>query len=434
VSPTTIATISTSFQDDDFRLGLETVLGSCYRQAADIDEVLATVRRIADGDSDSWLHEWSRTAGSVWRAGVEAERAGCRVTALAHHRRAATYYAAALHRVLHSSEPERQLGLWRRQHACWERVVDLAAGERIVIPYEGSTLPGFFFPAPGAAGERRPVVVINNGSHEATSQMWAHTGAAASERGYHWMTFNGPGQQAALYKQGVMSRPDWEAVLTPVLEALLRRPDVDPQRVCVIGVGQGGYWVARALCFEHRFAAAVLDPGVVDVSSAWTDLLPGPMRTQLESRARGGFDRAIHLAELFSPALSARLRALAQPHGPENQSRYELFRTISRYRLGDEVARITTPLLITEPMDGRFWPGQSRQLHARLPGPKTLITFTSEHRGASHGEPPAAARRETGILDWLARQLSHVGRPPQRSPTPAAISDRSTHAADREAQ
>jgi predicted esterase YcpF (UPF0227 family) len=76
------------------------------------------------------------------------------------------------------------------------------------------------------------------------------------------MTFDDPASRPRLYEQGITSRPDWEAVLTPVLEALLRRPDVDPQRVCVIGVGQGGYWVARALCFEHRFAAAVLDPGV----------------------------------------------------------------------------------------------------------------------------------------------------------------------------
>ncbi|MGO9960536.1 MAG: hypothetical protein ACLP50_31945 [Solirubrobacteraceae bacterium] len=283
MSSTTIATISSGFRDDDFRLALETVLASCHRDAADVDEVLATVRRIAEADSDSWLREWTTTAGSVWRAGVAAEREGYGVTALAHHRRAATYYAAALRRVLHST-------------------------------------------------------------------------------------------------------------------------------------------------------AAVLDPGVLDFSSAWTDLLPGPMRTQLESRAREGFDRAMLLAELFSPALSGALRALAQPHGPETQSRYELFRTIARYRLGDEVARITTPLLITDPVCERFWPGQSRQLHDRLPGPKALIRLTSEHADASHDEPPAAARRETGTLEWLARQVSHVGQPPRRSATPAAISDPSTHAADREAR
>ena len=57
--------------------------------------------------------------------------------------------------------------------------------------------------------------MINNGSDGATSQMWVYGGAAASERGYHWMTFDGPGQQAALFEQNIPFRPDWEAVLSP---------------------------------------------------------------------------------------------------------------------------------------------------------------------------------------------------------------------------
>ena len=59
-------------------------------------------------------------------------------------------------------------------------------------------------------------MIMNNGSDGATSAMWGHGGAAASERGYHWMTFDGPGQQYALYEQGIPFRHDWEAVLTPV--------------------------------------------------------------------------------------------------------------------------------------------------------------------------------------------------------------------------
>ena len=162
--------------------------------------------------------------------------------------------------------------------AFWERVVDLSpvAGERLAIPYETTTLPGFFFPAPGTQpSEPRPLVVVNHGLDTPTSCAWAHGGAEAGMSGYHWMTFDGPGQQAALYEQGIACRPDWEAVLTPVLDALLVRPDVDPERVAVIGLGHGAYLVARALCFEHRFPAAIADPGIVDLGSSWIDLLPG---------------------------------------------------------------------------------------------------------------------------------------------------------------
>ena len=52
-----------SFEDHDFRVGLETVLAAAHRGAADAGEALATAERIADGDADSWVREWSATAG-----------------------------------------------------------------------------------------------------------------------------------------------------------------------------------------------------------------------------------------------------------------------------------------------------------------------------------------------------------------------------------
>ena len=306
------------FMDDDFQFGFEVALGATYRQSADVGEVLATAGRIIDGDGDSWLREWTATAGTVWTAAVQADRAGRRSSALAHYRRAATYYAAALYRVWHSSEPERRFDVWRRQRDCWERIVDLTPvpGERIAIGYEGTTLPGYFFRAPDALpGERRPLVIVNNGSDGATSQMWAMGGAAAGERGYHWMTFDGPGQQAALYEQHLPFRPDWEKVLTPVVDTMLNRPDVDPERVAVLGVSQAGYWVPRALAFEHRLAAAVVDPGVVDVSTSWQAPLSPAMRGRLDADDKEAFDREMQLAELFSPGTSATVRFRGEPYG-----------------------------------------------------------------------------------------------------------------------
>jgi hypothetical protein len=396
------------FGDEAFKLGLQAALAYCRHHTADAGEVLATASRIEDGDPNSWLDEWMGTAGAVWSAAAQAERSGRRDEALARYRRAATYYALAMDRIFHSSEPSRQLNIWRRQRACWERVVDLCTvpGERVDIPYEHTTLPGFFFPAADAVpGERRPLVVVSNGLDVPTSQMWACAGAAASERGYHWMTFDGPGQEAALYEQGIPSRPDWEAVLTPVLDMLLLRPDVDPQRVAVIGLGQGGYWVPRALCFEHRFAAAVADPGVVDVSTAWTGLLGEPMRAHLDGGRQEPFDRELHLVELFSPVLAATLNAREQPYGLNTGSRFKLFQAVSAYRLGDETSQITTPLLITCCERERCWHGQSQQLYDRLRGPRALIHFSAGDAADPHGELLGPALREKGIFDWLEQYM-----------------------------
>ena len=294
--------MTTQFADAEFQFGLEIALGAAYRQASDVGEALATAGRIADGDADSWVNEWTATAEVCQAAGAEAESAGRRVSALSYYRRAATYYATALYRFSGATDhsPERELELWRRQRACWERssISRPVPGERISIPYEDTTLEGFFFRAPDAApGERRPLVVMNNGSDGATSAMWLEGGAAAAERGYHWMTFDGPGQQAALYEQNIPFRHDWEAVLTPVLDAILPRPDVDEDHVALIGVSQAGYWVPRAIAFEHRFAAAVADGGIVDISAGWIKQLPEMMRKQLSDGERDAFDREMQVAE-----------------------------------------------------------------------------------------------------------------------------------------
>ena len=395
------------FQDREFQFAFERALGASYRRAADVGEALATAGRIADGDADSWLHEWTSTAGEVWVAAGHARRGGHRVTALSHFRRAATYYATALYLISHSSEPDRRLDIWRRQRACWEQILELSPvpGERISIAYEDTELPGFFFPASGAARNRRPLVVVVNGSYQATSEMWAQAGAAAAERGYHWLTFDGPGQQATLFERRILFRPDWEAVLTPVLDAMLGRPDVDPGRVAVVGVGQGGYWVARALAFEHRFAAAVVDPGIVDVVTAWTDRLPADMRRQLNDRRQSAFDREMHLAELFAPAATETIRFHGEPYGHNGGSTFRLFVTIAGYHLGDEIRRIDTPLLITESDGEQLWPGQSRELYERLRGRKEMVTFTAHEGAGGHCEPLAQALREARIFDWLEQFL-----------------------------
>jgi hypothetical protein len=396
------------FSSDDWRFSLEIVLGGTYRGVSDAGEILSTASRITDGDADSWVAEWCETAGRIWAAAQDAEEGGHRESALSHYRRAGAYYDTALAMIAFSSERDRELALWRRQRECWDRVVDLlpVPGERLQIPYEGTALPGYFFRAPDAApGQPRPIVVINNGSDGATADMWRYGGAAAAERGYHWMTFDGPGQQAALFELGIPFRPDWEAVLTPVLDALIPREDVDSERIAVIGISQGGYWVPRALAFEHRFAAAVVDPGAVDVSAAWLRALPDTMRDQLERGERETFDREMHLAEMFSPELQGRLDWRGTPYGVTSGSRYDLFRTAMSYRLGDEVREITTSLLITDPDEEQFWPGQSQELLGLLPGRAELARFTVEEGAGRHCEPMGSAVRDARIFDWLAAYL-----------------------------
>jgi dipeptidyl aminopeptidase/acylaminoacyl peptidase len=56
-------------------------------------------------------------------------------------------------------------------------------------------------------------------------------------------------------------RPDWEAVIGPVVDFALTRPEVDPDRIALMGISLGGYLAPRAASAEPRIAACIADPG-----------------------------------------------------------------------------------------------------------------------------------------------------------------------------
>jgi alpha-beta hydrolase superfamily lysophospholipase len=95
-----------------------------------------------------------------------------------------------------------------------------------VIPYGDTVLHGYFYRAAngGGDGTARPTMVLHNGFDGSAEEMHSNGAAAGSERGYHVLTFDGPGQPAARHLDGLVFRPDWENVVTPVLDWVMARP------------------------------------------------------------------------------------------------------------------------------------------------------------------------------------------------------------------
>jgi hypothetical protein len=114
----------------------------------------------------------------------------------------------------------------------------------------------------------------------------------------------------------------------------------------------------------------------------------------------------MHLAELFSPTTAATLRFRGEPYGADQNSRYELYHAVCAYRLGNELQEIDTPLLITDPQDEQFRPGQSQQRYDRAPGARQLLPFASTEGANRHREPLACALRDALIFDWLDSYLA----------------------------
>ena len=387
------------FTDEDFEFATRTLLGGVFAGAADVGEVLATADRIRDGNGRSWVDGWSATAERLL-----AEDGSVASTA-ARSLRAANYLATATGAADRTGEDGLFASLWERHRRAWDAFVDATdlAVERLEIPYEGTTLPGYLFRS-GAADDPRPTLVYNNGSDGSVVGAWVRGISGALARGWNAMTFDGPGQNAALVRQGLHFRPDWEHVVTSVVDSLSARPDVDPQRLALVGASQGGYWVPRAVAFEHRVAAAVADPGVVDVAAVMLAHLPHHLVRLFDAGEREVFDKEMAMGLRLAPRLQAVLTWRMRPYG--SSSPFDFLTAARAYTLPEDVvARIACPVLVTDPEHEQFWPGQSRRLYDLLPGPKELVRFRTDEGADGHCEPLAVGLRGERLLDWLEQQL-----------------------------
>jgi hypothetical protein len=379
----------------------QVILGGCHYGAADAGEILAAVERIPGGDFENWYRQWIQTAERLEGIAASCLSSGYPVSARRAFLRAASYFSTAAVFIDGTDDPSRGVEAWKRHLACWEKFCSLLdpPAEKVAIPYEGTAMPGWFFTPPG--GGRRAMIIFNNGSDGPTCGMWTCGVAGALERGYCALVFDGPGQNSMLWLHGVPSRPDWEKVITPMVDFLLARDDVDPERIALSGISQGGYWILRALAFERRIAAGIADPGVMDVSTAFLRQLPPEMLGLLDSGEKEAFNAAMEEGiRQMGPQIRQNMEWRMKPYRVKNY--YDLFQTVREYNLREVIGRISCPVFIADPEDEQFWPGQPREVYEALNCPKTIVRFTAEEGANWHCQPKARGLYDQRMFDWLA--------------------------------
>lgn len=386
--------------DADTNFRIETLLGGVTYGLGDVGEILQAVSTMGDGGDQAWAAAFGTLAERIERIASEAHRDGHPRSARDAYLRAATYYAAQSDAEVTYADDATILHTFRQHRRCWDAFARLyePALEHVAVPYEGMHLPGYFL---SVDGTKRPTIVIINGSDGALTWAW-QVAQAAFDYGYNAFMFDGPGQQSMLFEHHVPFRPDWEAVMTPVVDVLLRRPDVRADALALWGGSQAGYWGARTLAFEKRFAAGILDPGVVDVSTSWFDHLPPELLQCLDSGDKADFDAAMN-QWFAAPEAKATWNFRARPYGSFDP--FDVFSQMKAYNVTAIAHDITTPLFICSPEGEQFWPGQSEQLAGLVSGPVHVERFTAAEGADLHCEPMARTLVFQRMFDWLADTL-----------------------------
>jgi dienelactone hydrolase len=391
------------FKNPTFEIIFLTSLGRAYYSGGNVGKVLYLSKQVEDGNFESAYLAFKEAGDEARALAEESASHGHKESARQAYLWAQNYYDSSTYFVDGSKDPTRFLPTWELLYDCWLKSLPLFDPpiEPVSIPYEGTALHGFFIRGAVRAKGKRPLLISANGSDGSLLDMWLWGGSAALARGYNYLTFDGPGQGYALWKQKLYFRPDWEKVISPVVDYALSRPEVDPKRIAIQGISQGGYWVPRAVAFEKRIAAAIADPGVVDVSTSWTGKLPPPMLGLLKAGRKEEFDG--YFGKMLDPASAAYLAFRMRPYG--FTSYFDTFKAVLDYNLAAVAGQIRCPMLITDPANEAYWPGQSRQLYDLLTSTKKLVHFSESDGADLHCEPNGTGLRDLRVFNWLDETL-----------------------------
>lgn len=384
------------------------MLGYTPYGGGDFGEVAAVAAAVGDGDDGAFYDAWMAAGDRVRTEADRVDSEGHSASASDLYLRASAHYACAYHPLYGAPVDPRLLEAYRRQIAAFEaglerRPVPVTRQE---IAFEDATLPLYLIPAEGFESEVRPTIIFINGYDATVTDMYFASAVAALRRGYHCVVFDGPGQGGVLYEQGVPLRPDWETVVSAVVDAVLPSPIVDQDRLVISGWSLGGYLAPRAATGEHRIAACIADPGQLDLGESVAKMLKQFGASDAEASGEQPLgDELFEKVESFIEGNRSLRWALIQ-RGLWVNGVPDLRALLDQTRLftsRDLVGQISCPVLLTRAENDPL-AADVPAMAAAIPD-ATIIDFTAAEGAGDHCEMTNRSLLNRRTLDWLDQTL-----------------------------
>lgn len=389
--------------DPSFHFEILRVLAGAPYQGGDIGEVLVAANKIAPGNFDSYYDAFYNLATRVHNTAQSIDSSRYPISARNALFREATYYRSADFFLHGNASDPRINSLWAQQLAAFDSAIALlpVPGKRIAIQADGFEVPAIFY-GTGLPG-RRPTMIACSGFDGSQEEMYHQIGEAILQRGMNVITYEGPGQPTVRRQQELGFIPNWEKVVSPVIDYALTRSEVDADKIGLWGSSFGGYLAPRAAAFDHRAAAVIAFDGIYSFAEGLEKQFGSDAVALFRSGNATAFNDAIEYA-------------LAQPSTPTSakwgieqgiwsfkaETPFDWFSKAQGYTLEGVVDQITAPVFVGDADNDMFFPGQAKELADRLgPDRATYHLFTSADGAGEHCSLGAAVFSNQVILDWF---------------------------------
>ncbi|WP_420638643.1 alpha/beta hydrolase family protein [Candidatus Poriferisocius sp.] len=318
-------------------------------------------------DLSAWLPFWADTAERYQSLGLAALDAGDRVSGgeWLWHSSLSWHYG----QLMWFHEPERREHGQRKKVELYELAAPhlVVPAERVEVDFESTVIPGYLR-IPDGPGPHPCAVLI--GGLESTKEESYHFEALCHRRGVATLAFDGPGQGEMFFDVKLCG--DFHRYTSAVLDCVSARPELDSDRIGVLGRSLGGYYAMQSAALDKRLKACVAWGGFFDMSDF--DGMP--------AHTRAGFVYVSGLEDY-------------QEGRAYLQDTFDLSRTIGE---------LSCPTLLVQGFhDPIFPPHQTELLRAGLAGnPQAEIIFELDGDHCCHNMGPVVRPR---MADYLARVL-----------------------------
>ena len=347
------------------------ILRNCGPSAqGDVQEISRRVQKFVDIP-----REFSRSAARREALARQAEEADHLVDAREHYYIAATFYTNAMWAIYEDGNEKRDL--WaERKRACYDKFVQYAGRpiERVELPYEGKSIAALLhLPTNRRGGEKVPCVLYIPGMDGVKEDTPMHNDPLL-ERGVAVLAIDGPGQGETRERGIKCTASNYEDAGKLACDYLVKRPEIDPSRLAIMGSSMGSYWGPRVAAVEPRFRACAVSG--VNVEPGQNTIFNSASPTfKLNYMYMAGYDD--------EPAFD------------------EFAKTLTLNRV---TSKIRCPYLVVAGEDDDLCPIEFvYEFMEEIPGPKVLVVYEGEKHSIRN------PRARMLLVDWLTDRLA--GKP-----------------------
>lgn len=282
------------FKDPYFNFEFVRVLATAPQHGCDVGEVIQLVHQIHNRDPETWFKAFDELARRTLSTAHELlDRPEPDVESAKWALLRASNYFRASEFMLHQQPEDVRISdnaaLCAQAFKEWVELEGAAKVRKVSIPYEGIHLPGYFYMPQGNAhtrfGNKVPLMIVTNGWDSVQEELYFLAAEQAACHGFAVLTFDGPGQGQLVRQnpksklnpgQSVKIRPDWENVISPVIDFANKTlsEHFDSSRISLLGMSMGGYFSVRAASHEPRIRAVVSIDGFSDLLESVRSKLP----------------------------------------------------------------------------------------------------------------------------------------------------------------